>query len=120
MLKASAELYEMRVAQIGEVSEYTIRAGKSYSINLREANRGDESRELLTKLLATSKQVFGLDHNTTKDIESELKKNEAIERVMMKLAALKQVVAEREIESRLMHFLVAFCSPTLLIRGYNS
>jgi hypothetical protein len=74
MLKASEELYEMRVAQIGEVSEYTIRAGKSYAINLREANRGDEARELLTKLQATSKQVLGPDHKTTKEIESELKK----------------------------------------------
>jgi hypothetical protein len=78
MLKSSEELYEMRVAQIGELSEYTIHAGKCYAINLREANRGDEARDLLTKLLATSKQVFGSDHNITRSVESELKKNEAI------------------------------------------
>jgi hypothetical protein len=74
VLKASQELYELRVAEFGEEDEYTIRAGKHYAINLRKANRGDEARELLTKLLATSKQVFGSDHNTTKDIELELKK----------------------------------------------
>jgi hypothetical protein len=82
VLKASQELYKMRVTKYGDEDEYTIRAGKHYAINLRKANRGDEARELLTKLLATSKQVFGSDHNTTKDIESELKNNEAIERVM--------------------------------------
>jgi hypothetical protein len=103
VLKANKELYELRVSEDGDEDEYTIRAGKHYAINLRKANRGDEARELLTKLLATSKQVFGSDHNITKEIESELKQNEAMERVirfMKQLAELKQVAAEREIVDR--------------------
>ena len=72
LLKASQELYELRVAQSGENNGYTIDAGKIYALRLRNANRGEEARELLTKLLATSKQVFGSDHNITKSVESML------------------------------------------------
>ena len=72
VLKASQELYELRVTQSGENNEYTIDAGKIYALRLRNANRGEEARELLTKLLATSKQVFGSDHNITKSVESML------------------------------------------------
>jgi hypothetical protein len=35
---------------------------------------GGDARELLTMLLVTCKQVFGPDHNITKEVESELKK----------------------------------------------
>jgi hypothetical protein len=73
LMKVSQELYELRVAKDGEGNEYTIEAGKIYAIDLRKANHGDEARELLTKLLATSKQVLGPHHNTTKKVESELK-----------------------------------------------
>jgi hypothetical protein len=69
LLETSRELYELRIAQLGEESEYTIRAGKNYAIDLQNANRGDEARELLMKLLATSKQVLGPNHNTTKEVE---------------------------------------------------
>ena len=72
VMKVSQELYEMRVAQFGEKHEYTIRAGRNYAIDLHRANRREEARDLLTKLLATSKQVFGLHHNITKEIESVL------------------------------------------------
>ena len=72
LLKASQEVYELRIAEHGEEHEYTIHAGKIYAINLLKANRQEEARELLMKILATSKQVFGSDHNITKDIESEL------------------------------------------------
>ena len=72
LLEASRELYELRIAQLGEESEHTIREGKNYAIALQNANRGDEARELLMKLLATSKQVLGSHHNTTKEIESKL------------------------------------------------
>jgi hypothetical protein len=72
LLKASRELYELRIAKLGEEHQYTIRDGRNYAIILRKANRRDEARELLTKLLATSKQVLGTHHNTTKDVESEL------------------------------------------------
>jgi hypothetical protein len=74
LVKASQELYELRVAEHGEEHEYTIEAGKIYAIDLRKANRGDEARELLTKLLITSKRVLGPHHNTTKELEKELKK----------------------------------------------
>jgi hypothetical protein len=84
VLKASQELYELRVAEHGEENESTIDAGKNYATCLQKANRGDEARELLTKLLATSKQVLGPHHNITKDIE----------------ATLKLVVAKREIVNR--------------------
>jgi hypothetical protein len=73
LLKASQELYELRIAELGEESEYTIDAGRMYADILRKANRGEEARELLKKLLATSKQVLGHHHNITKDIESQLK-----------------------------------------------
>jgi hypothetical protein len=73
VLKASQEIYKIRIAEYGEGNEYTIRAGNNYAIDLRKANRGDEARELLTKLLAKSKQVLGPHHSTTKDVESALK-----------------------------------------------
>jgi hypothetical protein len=72
LLRASQNVYELRIAEIGEGHEYTIHAGRNYAINLRKANRKTEARELLTKLLATSKQVFGPHHKTTKDVESML------------------------------------------------
>ena len=72
LLKASQELYELRIAEWGEEHECTINAGIDYAINLRKANRGDEARELLTKLLVTSKQVFGPHHNITKSVASTL------------------------------------------------
>jgi hypothetical protein len=74
LLNASLELYELRVAEWGEEHEYTIRAGKIYAIDLQKANRGGEAGELLMKILATSKQIFGSDHKITKEVESELKK----------------------------------------------
>jgi hypothetical protein len=72
-MKASQELYELRIAEYGEENEYTIKSGKIYALRLQKSNRGDEARDLLTKLHATSKQVLGHHHNITKDIESKLK-----------------------------------------------
>jgi hypothetical protein len=74
LLNASRELYELRVAKSGEENEFTINAGKIYAIDLHKANCGDEARELLKKLPATSKQVLGPRHNITKDVESVLQK----------------------------------------------
>jgi hypothetical protein len=73
VLKASKELYEMRVAEYGEDHELTIDAGVQFAYVLQDANRQEEARELLMKLLAKSKQVLGPHHNITKDIESTLK-----------------------------------------------
>ena len=73
MLKANQELYELRIAKLGKESENTIRAGAMYAVKLQDANRGGEAKELLTKLIAISKQVLGPDHNVTKEIKSTLK-----------------------------------------------
>jgi hypothetical protein len=75
LLKASQELYELRVAEFGDRNEFTIHAGRNYAIDLLTANRGDEARELLKKLLATSKRVLGPRHNITKDVESKLEES---------------------------------------------
>ena len=48
VLKASQELYELRVAEWGEEHEYTIKSGKNYAVNLQKANRGEEARDLLS------------------------------------------------------------------------
>jgi hypothetical protein len=72
LMKASQELYELRVAKLGEEHEITIDGGKIYALRLQKSNRREEARELLMKLLATSKQVFGSDHNITKSVESML------------------------------------------------
>ena len=72
VLKANKELYELCIAEHGEEHYYTIDAGKLYAIDLKKANRREEARELLIKLLATSKQVFGSDHKITKSVESML------------------------------------------------
>jgi hypothetical protein len=70
VLKVSQEVYELRIAEHGEEHEYTIMSGRKYADILQKSNRREEARELLTKLLATSKQVFGSDHNITKQVES--------------------------------------------------
>jgi tetratricopeptide (TPR) repeat protein len=62
LLQLSQELYELRVAKLGEEHECTIIAGKDYALTLQKVNHGDEARELLTKLLSTSKQVLGPHH----------------------------------------------------------
>jgi len=72
VLKASEELYKVRAAELGEQNELTIHAGRNYAIDLHNANRRDEARELLVKLLATSKQVLGPHHNTTMEVELAL------------------------------------------------
>jgi RING-variant domain len=75
LLTASQELYESRVSTYGEEHEYTIGVGKVYAIYLQRANRGDEARELLTKLLSTSKQVLGPHHSTTLEVELALERD---------------------------------------------
>jgi hypothetical protein len=74
LMKASQELYELCIAEYGEDEDdqFTIIAGKIYAMNLQDANRGEEARELLTRLLVTSKHVIGPHHNTTKDVESKI------------------------------------------------
>jgi hypothetical protein len=72
VLKASHELYILRIAEYGAEHYNTIDAGIIYAQRLQEANRREEARVLLIKLLATSKQVFGSDHKITKSVESML------------------------------------------------
>jgi len=76
VLEASQELYELRVAELGEKNELTIDSGKVYAMKLQDADRRDEARELSVKLLATSKQVLGPHHKTTKDVEFALQEVE--------------------------------------------
>jgi len=80
VLKASQELYALRVAELGEEHEHTIKSGKNYAIELQDATREADARELLTKLLATSKQVLGPHHKTTKEVEAALKDVLSVER----------------------------------------
>jgi len=40
-------------------------------LTYRKPTAGGEARELLTELLATSKQVLGPHHNTTKEVAAE-------------------------------------------------
>jgi hypothetical protein len=79
------------VAQIGEGHGLTLHLGANYAIELRKANRGDEAKKLLIKLLATSKQVLG-PH--TKEVTSRL----------------EWVVAQREISKYLIVDGVLFCT----------
>ena len=74
LLRVFQELYELRIAELGEENEFTILAGRNCAINLLKANRGEEARELLTKLLRTSKRVLSPHHNITKEIQSTLKR----------------------------------------------
>jgi hypothetical protein len=74
LMKTHHELYELRIAEHGRENDYTIDAGIDYAVYLRKASLGEDARELLTKLLVTSKQVLGPHHNTTKKVESELTK----------------------------------------------
>ena len=75
LLKASQELYKLLVAQSGEENESAIHAGKVYAVNLQKANRGEEARELLMKLLANSKQLLGPHHSTFNVVEMVLKRD---------------------------------------------
>ena len=43
-MKASQELYELRIAEYGEDDKFSIIAGKIYAMNLQDANRGEEAR----------------------------------------------------------------------------
>ena len=72
LLKTSRELYDWCVATHGVGNEYTILAGNTYALELAKESRWRESRDLLMKLLATSKQVLGSHHSTTKETESKL------------------------------------------------
>jgi hypothetical protein len=72
MLKASRELYELRIAEDGDGNEITILAGKNYAIALLKVDCVEEAMGLFDKLLAMSKQVFGPHHNTTKELQSTL------------------------------------------------
>jgi hypothetical protein len=99
VLKASQEMYELRLAQSGDNNEYTIIAGKSYAFNLQKANRWGEARELLMKLLATSKQVFGSDHSITKGIEATLKQE--LLKELQKRYELRVAELDEEIELKI-------------------
>jgi len=73
LIKASQELYELHVVEFGQENGYSIDAGKTLAIQLQDANRGEEARELLVKLLAISRQVLGPHHKKTIQLMNKLK-----------------------------------------------
>jgi hypothetical protein len=72
LVKAPHDVYKLRVTKLGGKHEDTIHAGQIYAFHLLKANRNAEARELLTKLLTTSKQVLDSHHRTTMDVASQL------------------------------------------------
>jgi hypothetical protein len=72
LLNASRELYQLGVTKSGEENASTIYSGYLHAKRLKDANRREEARELLTKLFVTSKQVLGPHHSITKKVEHAL------------------------------------------------
>ena len=71
----SRELYELRVAEHGQeyVNTPFVRVKTALS-NCKKANHAGEARELLTKFLATSKQVLGPHRNINKGFQLHLQR----------------------------------------------
>jgi hypothetical protein len=69
MLQVFQDVYKLHAAEYGEEHEYTISAGKTYAAQLQKVKREDEARELLAKLLVSSKQILGPHHSVTKEVE---------------------------------------------------
>lgn len=86
-LKVLKEFYELRVKDLGENHNLTIRAGMAYAITLHHTNHRGEACELLTKMHANSKQVFGLQHT-----------REAFQHLIKMLAAIKKVFGPEHID----------------------
>lgn len=67
VMKSAKIAYEGNLYSFGQKSEHTIKAGIAYVSNLRSAYCSIEAERLVTKLIATSRQVFGEDHKYTKE-----------------------------------------------------
>ena len=65
-MKDGRKAYEDALIYFGPNSEHTIKAGISFVVRLRIAYCSIEAERLVTKLSATSRQVFGEDHKYTK------------------------------------------------------
>ncbi len=73
-LKSFKNIYHNELERLGPNAEETIRAGYLYADCLISANHSIKAERLLTKLVATSRQVYGEDHNYTSRIVTLLKK----------------------------------------------
>ena len=73
LLKAHQEMCELPVVEFGKGDALTIHEGRIYAIELQSANRRGGGKGTFENLLATSKQVHGYHHTTTKDVASALK-----------------------------------------------
>jgi len=66
-LENTKRIYEDNVDYFGENSEDAIITGIEYASGLRAANFSIKAERLLMKLVATSRQVYGEEHNCTKE-----------------------------------------------------
>jgi len=64
LLESSRELYELRIAELGEEDHLTILAGTNYAFASRMQTVGMS----VIEVASTSKQVLGPHHCTTKEV----------------------------------------------------
>ena len=76
-LKALENIYHNKLESEGPNAEGTILAGYNYADRLKSANQSIKAERLLEKLVATSRRVYGDDHNYTSKNVSLLKKCKA-------------------------------------------
>ena len=73
-LKIQKNIYQNRLESAGKNAEGTICAGHNYALELLLANHSIKAERLLTKLAATSRQVYGENHNSCIKTVTLLKK----------------------------------------------
>ena len=73
-LKVEKNIYQTMLERKGQNAEETILFGYNYAISLIQNNHSIEAERLLTKLVATSRQVYGEDHRCTRKTAPLLKK----------------------------------------------
>jgi hypothetical protein len=74
-LKVLKNIYHDRLKWAGQNAEETIKSGINYAAGLINANQSIEAERFLSKLTATSRQVYGEDHNCTSYTIALLKKS---------------------------------------------
>jgi hypothetical protein len=73
-LKFYRKIYQYKSEGARKNSEGTIMSGIEYAMSLLQANHWIEAERLLAQLVATSRQVYGEDHNCTRKTAPLLKK----------------------------------------------
>ena len=74
-LKVLKNIFHDRLKWAGQNAEETIKSGINYAAGLINANQLIEAERFLSKLTATSRQVYGEDHNCTSNAIALLKKS---------------------------------------------